>query len=63
MSDSHTHDEGAEEAPRRRGLTSVTLGWLAERMRRKDRIKEQIESGQYRLDSTSIAKSLVNEES
>jgi anti-sigma28 factor (negative regulator of flagellin synthesis) len=48
-----------ESKPRKRGLTSVMLGWLAERMRRAENIKLQIESGTYQVDSEKIAASLV----
>jgi hypothetical protein len=48
-----------ESKPRKRGLTSVMLGWLAERVRRAENIKLQIESGTYQVDSEKIAASLV----
>lgn len=48
--------------PRKRSLTSVTLQWLAERMRRSERIKDALERGTYTVDSEKVAKSLVNEE-
>jgi len=48
-----------ESKPRKRGLTSVMLGWLAERVRRAENIKLQIQSGTYQVDSEKIAASLV----
>ena len=50
------------EKPRKRSLTSVTLQWLAERMRRSERIKTEISDGTYQIDSAKIAASIVNEE-
>lgn len=48
--------------PRKRGLTSLTLGWLADRFRRAQVLKEKIENGTYSVDSKKVAASLVNEE-
>ena len=48
--------------PRRKGLTSVTLGWLAERIRRADKIKQDLEKGVYKVDSGKVAASILNEE-
>lgn len=48
--------------PRRRSLTSVTLQWFAERLRRSERIKAAIDAGTYSVDSAKVAASLVNEE-
>jgi anti-sigma28 factor (negative regulator of flagellin synthesis) len=48
--------------PRKRSLTSVTLQWLAERMRRSERIKAQVSEGTYQVDSAKVAASIVNEE-
>jgi anti-sigma28 factor (negative regulator of flagellin synthesis) len=50
------------EKPRKRSLTSVTLQWLAERMRRSERIKTAINEGTYQIDSAKVAASIVNEE-
>lgn len=46
---------------RRRGLTSVTLGWIADRMRRSEKIKKEIEEGKYQVDSSKIAAAIVND--
>lgn len=51
-----------EQKPRRRGLTSITLGWLAERLRKTERVKKALESGSYQIDSSSVARALVNDE-
>ncbi|MCO6432169.1 MAG: flagellar biosynthesis anti-sigma factor FlgM [Deltaproteobacteria bacterium] len=45
---------------RRRGLTDLTLGWLAERFRKAESIKEKIESGSYRVDTERVAASILN---
>lgn len=50
-----------DKKPRRRGLTELTLGWIAERFRKAERIKEQLEKGEYQVDSESVAKSLTTE--
>ncbi len=46
--------------PRPRSMTSLCLDWLAERMRRADRIKTQISEGSYRVNSEAVAQSLMN---
>lgn len=46
--------------PKRRSLTSLTLGWIAERLRRTEALKEQVKSGSYSINSQSVAKSLVS---
>lgn len=45
---------------RRRGLTSVALQWLADKMRRTERIKEELERGTYQVDSNKIAQAILN---
>jgi|LakMenEpi03Aug12_release.lakeMendotaPanAssembly.Ray.scaffolds.fasta_scaffold4469915_1 hypothetical protein len=47
-------------APRKRSLTALTLDWLAERLRRSERIKGELASGTYAVDSKKIAASLIN---
>jgi anti-sigma28 factor (negative regulator of flagellin synthesis) len=46
-----------------RGLTSMSLDWLAERFRKAEKIKQTIESGTYRVDSDKLAQAIVNDES
>jgi len=48
--------------PRKRSLTSVTLGWIAERVRKAEKIKEAIASGTYKVDPDKVARSILNED-
>jgi anti-sigma28 factor (negative regulator of flagellin synthesis) len=48
--------------PRRRGLTSLTLEWLAEKFRRTERIKEALNKGTYEVDSSKVAEAMLNSE-
>ena len=47
---------------KRRSVTSVTLGWIAERIRKAERLKELVNSGSYTVDSEKVARSISNEE-
>jgi anti-sigma28 factor (negative regulator of flagellin synthesis) len=49
--------------PRKRSLTSLSLQWLAERMRKAERIKAEIAAGKYSVSSADVAESLVSEPS
>ena len=46
-------------SPRRRSLTSLTLNWLADRMRKAERLKSAVESGEYRVNSEDLARIIV----
>lgn len=48
--------------PRRRGITSITLGWLAEKLRKTEKIKEQLAEGTYKVDPQKVAAAMVNKE-
>ena len=52
----------SNKPPRKRGITSVTLGWIAEKLRRAEKIKEEIKSGTYKVDSEKIAAAIVNKD-
>jgi len=43
---------------RKRGLTSVALQWLADKMRRTERIKEELQRGTYQDASSKIAEAI-----
>lgn len=58
MSDQNQNDQ---KPPRKRGVTSVMLGWIADRLRRAEDLKHRINSGTYQIDSHKIAESLVGE--
>ncbi|MDC0357560.1 flagellar biosynthesis anti-sigma factor FlgM [Oligoflexia bacterium] len=48
---------------RKRSMTSITLGWLAERLKRCEAIKEQLESGVYKVDNEKVANALLDDDS
>ena len=53
-----------ETSPRRdngrRSPTTLKLQWLAERVRKCDRIKRQISAGAYYVDSTDVARAILS---
>ena len=51
-----------EQKLKKRSLTDLTLGWLAERLRKAEKIKEQVKSGAYQIDSSKVASAIVNKE-
>lgn len=56
-------DQSSDEAPpRKRGLTSLTLQWIAERVRKAERIKEEVAQGRYQVKTDKVASALLNEE-
>lgn len=44
---------------RRRSPTLLKLQWLAERVRKVERIKGEVAAGTYRVDSQLVAKSIL----
>lgn len=48
-----------EKQRRPRSLTTLKMEWLAERVRKCKRIKDQIEEGTYSIDSREVAKALL----
>jgi hypothetical protein len=51
-----------EQPKRKRGFTSVALQWIAERLRRSDQIKTELQEGKYQVDTTKVAEALVSHE-
>ena len=47
-------------SPRKRALTTLKLQWVAERMRKYERIRKAIAEGNYRVDSHDVAKSILS---
>ena len=44
---------------RPRSMTMLKLEWVAERVRKLERIRKQVEAGTYHVDSTLVAKALI----
>ena len=44
-----------------RGVTSMSLEWLAERLRKAEKIKEKLAKGTYKVDSNKLAKAILNQ--
>ena len=55
--------QAGEFAKRVRGLTAMSLEWLAERIKKAETIKEKLAQGTYKVDSDKLAKAILNEES
>ena len=62
MSEDHK-EEAPTQMPKKRGITSLTLGWLAERIRKTERIRESVDQGTYQVDSEKVAQSMLKSES
>ena len=56
---SETTQESSKRAARPRGVTMLKLQWLAERVRKIERIKKQVEAGTYSVDSREVAKRVL----
>jgi anti-sigma28 factor (negative regulator of flagellin synthesis) len=57
---SDTENGEVKRPERKRSLTSITLGWLSEKLRRSEQIKESLKSGSYKVDSEKIAQSILS---
>ena len=44
---------------RKRNPTLLKMQWLAERVRKCERIRKQVEAGTYEVDSNNVAKALL----
>lgn len=60
MSDNSEERLGDGVPQKKRSLTSISLGWLAEKLRKCERIKSELNSGTYKVDSAAIAQSITN---
>jgi hypothetical protein len=49
-----------DESKSRRSPTLLKLQWLAERVRKMERIKSEVGSGTYSVDSNLVAKAMLN---
>lgn len=54
--------EEGQVAPRKRKVTHIALDWLAQRLRRCEEIKAEIESGGYSVETEKVARSIANED-
>ncbi len=53
-------DINGQKPHRRKGLTSITLHWIAEKLRRTERIKAELAKGTYQIDSAKVAQALMD---
>jgi anti-sigma28 factor (negative regulator of flagellin synthesis) len=51
-----------ENKPKKRSLTELTLGWIAEKLRKSEEIKAQIQNGTYSVDPQKVAKKIIDPE-
>jgi non-homologous end joining protein Ku len=57
------NSNGNAHQPRKRGLTAMTLQWIADKLRRTDRIKEELSAGTYQVDSAKVAQAIIGSQS
>lgn len=58
--DFETREVQQDSTPKRpRAMTTLKLQWLAERVRKTDKIKKAIAEGNYHPDSKLVAKSIL----
>ena len=46
-----------------RGVTSLSLDWLAKRLSKAHQIKEKLSTGSYRIDTDKVAQSMIDDDS
>ena len=56
-------DEFQNDQKRRpRSATLLNLGWIRERLKKAEKIKEKIDSGAYEVNPEQLAKALLNKD-
>ena len=56
------NENNEQNPPKKRSLTSVTLGWIAEKVRKAEQIKAQVQSGTYKISSEKVAAAIINDD-
>lgn len=54
--------EPSSAPKRKRGMTSVMLKWLADRVRKAELVKQKIDDGTYKVDNEQLARAIVKPE-
>ena len=57
-----TEQIDAELRQRPRSATLLNLSWIAEKIRKQPKIKEDIDHKTYKIDSEAIARALLDDE-
>ena len=55
-------ENNTEKPQKKRSLTEVTLGWIADRLRKAEAIKQSINDGNYTIDSKKLAERIVSKD-
>lgn len=50
-------------SPRKRSVTSLSLEWIAKKMRRANSIKNRLNDGTYQVQPDQVAKTMLNQDS
>ncbi len=50
---------GERKQGRRRSPTLLKMQWLAERVRKSERIRKQVQEGTYKAESSDVARALL----
>lgn len=66
VSELTVNDHGMDIAPeakparRPRRVTTLKLQWVAEQVRKANRIKEEVANGTYKVNSLAVARAILN---
>ena len=52
-----------EPSPRKRSVTSLSLEWIAKKMRKANSIKNRLNEGTYQVQPDQVAKTILNQDS